>query len=156
MKPRSVESFHGMMLLFWGSLLALPPHVQGIGIAKKPRSGGFFPSSSQHSVKPKAKQPVSPRSPRTSQMAVKKRTGRLICLGNLPRFHWKLVKNGNYFVEHFDFNEWHTLMKKRFIRKFLARLFSVGVDKAIFMGCFLICGVFWQDQVSEQSTLNIR
>lgn len=27
MKPRSVESFHGMMLLFWGSLLALPPHV---------------------------------------------------------------------------------------------------------------------------------
>lgn len=120
MKLRSAESFHGMMPQFWGSLLASPPHVWGIGIAKKPQSGGSFLPSPQNSVKPKAKQP------RTSQTAVQKRTGRLICLGNLPRFHWKLVKNGNSFVEPFDFSEWHTLMKKCFIRKFLPRLFSVG------------------------------
>lgn len=124
MKP-SVKSFHGRMPQFWGSLLASPPHIWGTGIAKKPRSGGSFLPSSQHCVKPKAKQPGSSRSPRTSQTAVK-RTGRNIFLGNLPRFHWKLVKNGNSFVEHFDFNEWHTLTKKCFIRNFLARLFSVG------------------------------
>lgn len=126
MKPRSVESFHGMLPQFWGSLLASPPHVWGIEIAKKPQSGGSFLPSPQHSVKPKAKQPVSSRSPRTSQMAVQKRTGRLICLGNLPRFHWKLVKNGNSFVEPFDFSEWYTLMKKCFMRNFLPILFSVG------------------------------
>lgn len=126
MKPRSLESFHGMMPQFWGSLLASPPHIWGTGVAKKPQSGGSFLPSSQHPVKPKAKQPVRSRSHRTSQTAVKKRTGRLICLGNSPRFHWKLVKNGNSFVEHFDFNEWHTLMKKCFIRNFLPRLFSVG------------------------------
>lgn len=126
MKPRSVESFHGMMPQLWGSQSASPPHVWGIGTAKKPQSGESFLPSSQHSVKIKAKQSVSSRSPRTSQTAVKKRTGRLICLGNLPRFHWKLVKNGNSFVEHFDFNEWHTLMKKCFIRNFRARLLSVG------------------------------
>lgn len=74
MKPRSVESFHGMLPQFWGSLLASPPHVWGIEIAKKPQSGGSFLPSPQHSVKPKAKQPVSSRSPRTSQMAVQKRT----------------------------------------------------------------------------------
>lgn len=138
LKPRSVECFHGMMPQFWGSLSASPPHVWGTGIAKRTQSGGSFLPSSHNSVKPKAEQSVNSRSPRTGQTTVKKRTGRLICLGKLPRFHWKLVKNENSFVEHCDFNEWHTLMKKCFIRNFLARLFSVGNRWCYFYGVFLI------------------
>jgi len=100
--------------------------------------GPSFPALSTLSVtKRRSLQAQDPLEPaRRPVEKTGRQTGRLRCLGNPPGFHWKLVKNGNSLVEHFDFNEWHILMRKCFVRNFLASLFTAASRQSYFMDFF--------------------